>query len=81
MLPTLSVRGDVVYTDKSYRRGNGIKIGDLVDFKHPMVVGEQGLKRVMGLGGDFVWDGKERGRERMIQVCLVTVMAGMGRIA
>ncbi|KAL2048214.1 hypothetical protein N7G274_000125 [Stereocaulon virgatum] len=67
MLPTISVRGDVMYTNKLYTRGNGIKLGDLVDFKHPLVVGEAGCKRVMGLGGDFVCDGEE-GAGRMIQV-------------
>ena len=77
MLPTISVRGDIIYTNKFYARGNRIKVGDLVDFKHPMVVGEQGCKRVMGLGGDFVWDWGE-GRGRMIQVCFCSVFWGWG---
>ena len=73
------MRGDVIYTNKLYARGNGIKVGDLVDFKHPLVVGEAGCKRVMGLGGDFVWDGEEgRGRGRMIQVCGFACAVGLG---
>ena len=69
MLPTLTVWGDAVYTSKRYKRGNGIKLGDLVDFKHPMVLGEGAIKRVMGMPGDFVRaDGGIGDGKRMIQV-------------
>ena len=69
MLPTLSVSGDVVYTSKRYARGNGIKFGDLVEYKHPMVPAEAALKRVMGLPGDFVReDGGLGSGDRIIQV-------------
>lgn len=71
MLPTIAVWGDVVYTSKFYARGNGIKVGDLVEFKHPLVLREAAIKRVMGLPGDFVrTDGGLETGEKMIQVGL-----------
>ncbi|MCJ1456397.1 hypothetical protein MMC28_006758 [Mycoblastus sanguinarius] len=69
MIPTLSVQGDCVYIDKSFRRGRGVKVGDLIDFKHPLVLGQGAVKRVMGMPGDFVVkDMGEGGEARMIQV-------------
>jgi len=70
MVPTMSVRGDRFYISKSYRRGKGLKVGDVVSFKHPMAVGEGAIKRVMGMSGDFVMtEEKEKGERKMIQVC------------
>lgn len=44
-------------------------MGDVVDFHHPMVRGVFGMKRVMGMPGDFVVkDGGEGKGEMMIQV-------------
>lgn len=54
MLPTMAVKGDRVYVDKLYRRGRGIQVGDVVDFKHPLHPGEGAIKRVLGMPGDFV---------------------------
>ena len=69
MLPTAGVSGDVIFTSKRYARGNGIQFGDLVEYKHPMVPTERGMKRVMGLPGDFVREDGGVGRgDRMIQV-------------
>ena len=69
MLPTLAVRRDWVYISKFYRRGMGIRVGDVVSFKHPMFPSTGALKRVVGMPGDFVLrdtPGKPRGM--MIQV-------------
>lgn len=72
MLPTMAVSDDYVWINKSYRRGKGIKVGDLVNIKHPMFPEEGAIKRVLGMPGDFVVrdtpDGK-RG-DMMIQVWL-----------
>ena len=71
MLPTIAVKDDWVWVDKSYRRGRGIKVGDLVNIRHPMFPGQGAIKRVLGMPGDFVVrdtpDG-ERGSGMMIQV-------------
>lgn len=70
MLPTLSVNDDWILTSKYHRRGRGVRVGDVVDFAHPLVVGEGAVKRVVGMPGDFVvadgWGGGVRGG--MIQV-------------
>lgn len=54
MLPTLNARGDWVFINTSYRRGKGVKVGDIVSFKHPMFPGESASKRVLGMPGDYV---------------------------
>jgi inner membrane protease subunit 1 len=54
MLPTLHVSHDHVLIDARYRRGRDIAVGDVVEFKHPVVPGEGVIKRVVGMPGDFV---------------------------
>lgn len=54
MLPTLSAKGDGVLVSTIHRRGRGVKVGDCVDFEHPMVPGVGAIKRVIGMPGDFV---------------------------
>lgn len=82
MLPTLSVIGDSVLISKRYRRGRGVKVGDVVEIRHPVPEYPRhgAVKRVIGLGGDFVvrtsppgWPTRimEEGQERMIQVRLL----------
>lgn len=79
MLPTLSVIGDSVLISKRYRRGRGVKVGDVVEIRHPVPEYPRhgAVKRVIGLGGDFVvrssppgWPAAilKEGEERMIQV-------------
>ena len=73
MLPTLNVQGDAVYISKFYRRGLGIRVGDVVSVKHPMFPGFGASKRVLGMPGDFVLrdtPGKREGEEMMVQVGL-----------
>ena len=54
MLPTLEVTDDWVYVSCFYRRGRGIRVGDVVTIKHPMFPGTGASKRVLGMPGDFV---------------------------
>ena len=54
MLPTLADHGDGVLISTFHRRGRGVKVGDCVDFKHPLVPGAGAIKRVIGMPGDFV---------------------------
>ena len=69
MLPTVNAQGVWVYIDKTFRRGRGVQLGDVVDFQHPMVQGVGAMKRVMGMPGDFVVkDGGEGSGKMMIQV-------------
>jgi mitochondrial inner membrane protease subunit 1 len=69
MLPTLEVLGDSVVLDKWYRRGRGIQVGDLVTFESVIQPGENVLKRVLGMEGDYVLrDTPESGSDVMIQV-------------
>ena len=79
MLPTISARGDGVLISKSHRRGRGVKVGDLVDFEHPLVPGVRAIKRVLGMPGDFVevgdWQGGGRsvGQENMEGAMMIQV--------
>ena len=76
MLPTLNVRGDWVYVDNTFRRGRGVKLGDMVDFDHPMVPGAMGLKRVMGMPGDFVVKDAGEGRGKMMIQVQILCLGG-----
>ncbi|KAG6052183.1 hypothetical protein E4U17_005920 [Claviceps sp. LM77 group G4] len=70
MLPTCTVQGEWLVTDMRKRRGRGIAVGDLVMFKIPMLSDQCGIKRVVGMPGDWVSLGTpgERGDDQMIQV-------------
>lgn len=54
MAPTLNATGDLILLSRKHRRGRDIEIGDVVTFHHPVKIGEGGLKRVVGMPGDFV---------------------------
>lgn len=70
MLPYWEIWGNGAIVAHQYRRGCGIKVGDLVKFKVPMTEGDA-IKRVAGLPGDYVlMHSPDSGREEMIQVCL-----------
>ncbi len=73
---------------KRHRRGKGIRVGDVVEIRHPVpeYAGHGAVKRVLGLGGDFVvrgspprsgaqWDWRGGKVERMIQVCVNSLLA------
>lgn len=68
MMPAWEVWGDGAVTSRLYRRGKGVKVGDLVEFKVPVNEGVA-IKRVAGLPGDYVLEGSpDSGRQEMIQV-------------
>ena len=74
MLPTLNSFGDAVLISKYYRRGRGVKVGDVISFAHPVIPETRGLKRIVGMEGDFVLRdtpgvGLEQREEQMLQVC------------
>ncbi|KAI7563419.1 hypothetical protein KC343_g2268 [Hortaea werneckii] len=54
MLPLIASSGDWVLISKYYRRGREVQVGDVVSYKLPLKPGEYGVKRVVGLSGDFV---------------------------
>lgn len=54
MTPIMNGTGDWLLLSKMYRRGRYVKVGDLVSFKHPIDEGTFGVKRVIGMPGDFV---------------------------
>lgn len=74
MLPTFPVFGDILVTDKSYRRGGQgrgkeIKVGDVVQFDSVYEPGEKVIKRVVGMPGDYVLMNTPGSRsEDMVQV-------------
>lgn len=69
MLATMSVYDDCVLILRYHRRGRGIQVGDVVNFKHPLFPGVGAIKRVIGMPGDLVCkNGHEGEGGRMIQV-------------
>ncbi|CAL3966657.1 hypothetical protein PZA11_003240 [Diplocarpon coronariae] len=68
MLPTLEVIGDFVLIDKRFRRGRGVLVGDVVCFDSVVETGGRVIKRVVGLGGDYVMLDTPETTDRMIQV-------------
>lgn len=76
MLPTFTVQGEFFVFDMRKRRGRGIAVGDLVIYKIPMLADQSGIKRVVGMPGDYVSLGTpgERGDDQMIQVWLPCVL-------
>ncbi|CAG9940636.1 unnamed protein product [Clonostachys rosea f. rosea IK726] len=72
MLPTFSVKGDWVAADMTHarnRRGQ-LRVGDLVLYRIPVSDNANGIKRLIGLPGDYVSMNTpgSPGEERMIQV-------------
>lgn len=69
MVPTLASDGDCVLISKYYHHGRGIKVGDIISFKHPLREDTRASKRVIGMPGDFVLrDTPGKGKGMMIQV-------------
>ncbi|KHN94034.1 Peptidase S24/S26A/S26B/S26C [Metarhizium album ARSEF 1941] len=70
MLPTFTVDGDWIAADMRHRLGRGITTGDLVLYKIPILADQNGVKRVVGMPGDYVSLGTpgENGEDQMIQV-------------
>ncbi|OAK95444.1 LexA/Signal peptidase [Phaeosphaeriaceae sp. SRC1lsM3a] len=57
MLPTIPAgyreRPYIIYSNL-HRRGRWIQVGDVITYKHPIIAGMDGCKRVIGMPGDFV---------------------------
>jgi inner membrane protease subunit 1 len=53
MLPTFEVLGEWLVVSKLQRFGRGIRVGDVVAYNIP-INDEVGVKRVLGLAGDYV---------------------------
>lgn len=69
MLPTIAWDGDWVLISKLHRWGRAIEVGDLISYHHPIRQGYKGIKRVVGMPGDFVArDTPGTGEGWMIQV-------------
>ncbi|QPH04020.1 hypothetical protein C2857_000619 [Epichloe festucae Fl1] len=70
MLPTFALDGDWIAADMRHRLGRGVAVGDLVLYKIPISANDNGVKRVVGMPGDYVSLGTpgEKGEDQMIQV-------------
>lgn len=70
MLPTFTVDGEWIAADMRYRLGRNVEVGDLVLYKIPLFAHQNGVKRVVGMPGDYVLLGTpgEPGDDQMIQV-------------
>lgn len=69
MLPTFSVDGDWLLVSKKYRNGRDVRVGDLVVYRIPVEPGDEAVKRVMGMPGDYVLvNSPEGASDLMIQV-------------
>lgn len=70
MLPTFSTYGDWIGTNMQYRSGRGVRVGDLVLYKMPFAKYDMGVKRVVGMPGDYVSIGTPgvHGEDTMLQV-------------
>jgi inner membrane protease subunit 1 len=54
MIPTFLVTNESMIISKRYRRGRGVQVGDVVDYDIPVEPGQEGVKRVVGMPGDYV---------------------------
>ncbi|TRX89098.1 hypothetical protein FHL15_010015 [Xylaria flabelliformis] len=54
MIPTFLATNEWFVTDKRCRRGRYVQVGDCVVYSIPVKPGEEGVKRVMGMPGDYV---------------------------
>ncbi|KZL82054.1 mitochondrial inner membrane protease subunit [Colletotrichum incanum] len=69
MLPTFEVAGEYLLTNRRYRYGRDVTVGDLVHYKIPIFPKSDGIKRVLGMPGDYVLlDSPDSQRNQMIQV-------------
>jgi hypothetical protein len=68
MSPTMNSTGDWLLLSKRYRHGRGIEVGDMVSYRHPIEQDSYGVKRVVGMPGDFVLRDTPGTSGMMIQV-------------
>jgi hypothetical protein len=73
MLPTLDQDRAWLLLSHWHRRGRHIEVGDLVSYKIPIFEGHLGIKRVIGMPGDYVLTGMpDDTSNEMIQVISAT---------
>ncbi|KFH43647.1 Mitochondrial inner membrane protease subunit-like protein [Hapsidospora chrysogenum ATCC 11550] len=76
MLPTFSIDGDWIAADKTHARNRrgALRVGDLVMYRIPVSPDAMGIKRLVGLPGDYVSIGTpgQGGQEYMIQSSILT---------
>lgn len=70
MLPTFNLFGDWILIDMRCGLGRDVGVGDLVAYKIPIKRYQMGVKRIIGMPGDFVSTGTpgEDGEDATIQV-------------
>lgn len=68
MLPTLHVTGETLILSRHHVRGKDVKVGDIVTFRHPVLDDVVGMKRVIGMPGDYVLSQTPAVSDQMIQV-------------
>jgi inner membrane protease subunit 1 len=69
MLPTFEIVDEVLLISRWHRHGRSVQVGDLVVYKIPIEPNADGVKRVIGLPGDYVLiDSPESRSHMMIQV-------------
>ena len=69
MLPTFLVDGDIIIFDKHHRRGRDVRVGDCVSYHIPVSPDEDGVKRIIGMPGDYVlMNSPGATSDRMLQV-------------
>ncbi|KAL5612901.1 hypothetical protein BROUX41_004022 [Berkeleyomyces rouxiae] len=67
MVPTFTVTGEGVVINRLCRYGRNVKVGDLVAYDIP-INKELGVKRVIGMPGDYVLLGSPGESQDMLQV-------------
>lgn len=78
MLPTFEIVNEWLLISKLHRYGRGIGVGDLVIYNIPIFPDADGIKRVIGLPGDYVLiDSPESESDAMIQVSRVQFWLGL----
>lgn len=69
MLPTFLVDGDIIIFDRHHRRGRDVRVGDCVAYHIPVSPDEDGVKRVIGMPGDYIlMNSPGASSDRMLQV-------------
>ncbi|PHH74833.1 hypothetical protein CDD80_2820 [Ophiocordyceps camponoti-rufipedis] len=70
MLPSFALMGEWALIDKTARRGRRVTVGDVISYKLPFDPSWRGIKRVIGMPGDYVSISSpgELGEDDVIQV-------------
>lgn len=80
MTPTLPATGSWLLINCLHRRGRDVRVGDLVAYRIPIFAHSRGVKRVIGMPGDYVLletPGGPNPNASMIQVRLPAVSSSL----